>query len=95
MANPVPWDQVENWAIHGDQVPLCLVELRSRVEALEANARRQPPASTAGLVELVRDAIAPVSVEQEPRAAIRAVAHWLRANWWEQAADRLEQELAR
>jgi hypothetical protein len=70
-SNVIPWDTAA-----------CLLELRSRVEALEAQAQPLPPqpATTPpqGLVEQVRLAIETSSIEQEPRAAIRAVAAWLR-----------------
>jgi hypothetical protein len=78
----VDWHVVRARATNGRLVDRCLLELRSRVEALEAQAQPLPPqpATTPpqGLVEQVRLAIETSSIEQEPRAAIRAVAAWLR-----------------
>jgi hypothetical protein len=77
-ATPRQWQVVED----GPRSAVCetILELRSRVEALEAQAQPPQPSTTPpqGLVEQVRLAIETSSIEQEPRAAIRAVAAWLR-----------------
>lgn len=73
----------------------ALMEMRSRVEALEAQAQpRQPAPEPPGLVEQVRQAIDSASVEQEPRAAIRAVAEWLRQEGYGAVGEWLREEAA-
>ena len=95
----------EQWRRVEDSAPSCvydscIIELRCRLEALEANSRPSPDpgqirssqAEPTGLVESVRHAIDSSSVEQEPRAAIRAVAAWLRKHDWIEAPLALEKE---
>jgi hypothetical protein len=62
-ATPEQWDELEGWAGHGSTVA-CLLELRDRVMALEAQSNHigdinkmvPPPAPVAGEVgELVAD----------------------------------------
>jgi hypothetical protein len=98
IATAEQWATVGGWPTAECR---CLLELRARVEALEAHAQQQQPAPRpTGLVEQVRQAIEAASIEQEPRAAIRAVAAWLRSQtdpshhaWaW---AMKLEQEAAK
>jgi hypothetical protein len=80
-----------------------LVELLDRIHDLEANSKPSPnpgqirslQAQPTGLVESVRHAIDSTSVVQEPRAAIRAVAAWLRYTRFPWAADHIEKELTR
>jgi hypothetical protein len=76
------WRNIRNGAAEGLSVDQCLMELCHRIGALELQAQPQPqPQPTTppqGLVEQVRLAIETSSIEQEPRAAIRAVAAWLR-----------------
>jgi hypothetical protein len=81
-ATPEQWEKVEEWATR--QTPLtlesCVIELRARVEALEAAQRPSPsPAPADLLVERVQSAIdnAPPDTYREARAAIREVAAWL------------------
>lgn len=82
MATPEQWAETEQWAKHGDNSDACLLELRARVEALEANSKPTPnPGQIGGsLVERVQDAIHDVEFphgDDEARAAIREVALWL------------------
>lgn len=88
------WQRVEAIALlttSGPSVPAAVLELRSRIEALEAQLVRGQdavqvavqvpvPAPTSSLVERVADALynVPRDSEIEARAAIRAVAAWLR-----------------
>jgi hypothetical protein len=87
-ATPEQWAQLIDRAVdHVFFVSSCLLELRDRIEALEAAANRRAilgssPAPDDGLVELVVDAItdsaAAYGTADEPaRAAILAVAEWL------------------
>ncbi|MEY2643642.1 MAG: hypothetical protein RLZZ611_291 [Cyanobacteriota bacterium] len=143
-ATPELWASVERWAVDGlSDSDSCILELRARVEALEANATcphvvssddgtsycrlaeqqaprpltwleqeaeqmaaakpaPQEPAPAWPLVEAVRQAILMhgdgLTFSDEARAAIRAVAEWLRgqqelgAQTW---AWHLEQETER
>jgi hypothetical protein len=90
------WQTVEDWATcRGSVFDICLLELRSRVEALEAQAQQQQSAPTPpGLVEQVRQAMDTASVEQEPRAAIRAVAEWLRQEGYGAVGEWLQESAA-
>ena len=75
-----------------DDTASCLLELRARVEALEAaannrqhgkSAERAEPGPAASLVERVASAIydVPHDPKAEARAAIREVAWWLRSEY--------------
>jgi hypothetical protein len=101
-ATPECWEWQEKWASKEvpDEDSSCFLELRARVEALEAQA---PVAG--GLVARVAYAITaesgdsdgPINWSPEARAAIFEVARWLReqgtpASGW---AMRLEQEAGR
>ena len=88
-ATPGDWRQVETHARANSPTGSVILELRDRIEALEAAANRQAildgsPAPTAGLVERVKAAIAfereEISPEYgyEARAAIRVVAEHIR-----------------
>jgi hypothetical protein len=93
MATPEQWRDMEQWtkqpSSHGSYSN-CIVELRCRVEALEAAANypAKPDSSTApagSLVQRVAQAIADdgcaVDVWHDiARAAIREVAAWMRQN---------------
>ncbi len=98
-ATPEQWDALEkcSHAWPGAWGP-CILELRARVEALEAISKPTPNSSQIGrsLVERVRKAL---SYPPEPyaRAAIREVAAalreqsplgWAAADWLEQEAER-------
>jgi hypothetical protein len=41
-ATPEQWAQLETWAAIGAEYSACVLELRARVEALEANAKPTP-----------------------------------------------------
>lgn len=81
------WEYVEQWAPQGDWAGwTCLLEIRARIEALEARERNTLtlPASSNSLVWRVQEAID--SEDKEPigaemmgaRAAILEVVMWLR-----------------
>ena len=93
-ATPEQWAQQESWAPN-DTDSSCLLELRDRVEALEAAANnrqhgeaaeRAEPGPDASLVDRVANVMYNVALdagfdsEAEARAAIREVAAWLREN---------------
>jgi hypothetical protein len=124
-ATPEQWEHVQISAGMKQQIPWatadCILELRSRIEALEAQQRREdkldrlitldaadptPDAAStevrpvAGLVErvaLVLDSSCPQDeyVIADCRAAIRAVAAWLRSVGNNGSADDLEREIQR
>ena len=86
MATPDQWAYQEHWAVE-DSNAACLLELRARVEALEAAEQASAPASAearpapaSSLVERVASAIdnAPYDEDlhqwDEARAAIREIA---------------------
>ena len=100
MATPEQWAQQEEYAAKVEDCDsCCIVELRARVEALEANSKPTPNPSQIGssLVERVQDAIHDLEFphgDDEARAAIREVAAWLReAHGWEHGARELELEV--
>jgi hypothetical protein len=87
-ATPEQWAEQEMWAFppNGDPYALCLLELRARLEALEAAQRPSQapaPAKSGSLVDKVGEALDPDQqlsaddVEALARAAIREVAAWL------------------
>lgn len=98
-ATPEDWELQSKWA-SDCQDARCLLELRARVEALEANSKPTPnPIQIRGsLVERVAYAITgdsdgPINWKPEARAAIREVAAWLReAHSWTVVPAVLEQE---
>ena len=85
------WKRIEQWGFHqGGFVELCLLDLRAKVEALEAAQHthsEEPdvtpaPAPADGLVERVARVFCEVPLQGNPwspeaRAAIREVAEWL------------------
>jgi hypothetical protein len=78
----------------------CLLELRAKVEALEANRPEKPDSSdpAGSLVERLVDALANTfgsDWKEEARAAIREVAAWLDENTGGDAAWMLTQEAER
>ena len=96
------WDRLQRRRLASDHVS-AIIELRARVEALEAGATPPEPAPAGSLIEVVVDAITDASAaygtaDEPARAAIRAVAEWLRgqqvlgARAW---AWHLEQEVER
>ena len=89
-ATPEQWDDSKRCADAGAIAFACLLELRARVEALEADGPavscdREPasvaaqPTPASSLVERVVKAMdgQPFNTHQEARAAIREVAAWL------------------
>jgi hypothetical protein len=109
-ATPEQWATHRAWAASDDDSS-CILELRSRIEALEAAQREAPmtelraasaearPAE--GLIERVEEALANEfqpggDWRDEARAAIREVAKWLRSELVScAAADQLEHEADR
>jgi hypothetical protein len=96
-ATPEQWDDVGAFA---SDTRACILELRARVEALEATSKPSPNSSQIGssLVERVTAAIGrdgETARWQEARAAIREVAYWLHAAGIWEAADVLEREAGR
>jgi hypothetical protein len=85
-AKPEVWADVERWSKNDQDTLNCILELRDRVEALEAAAKPaesnylQKPDSS--LVERVANAIYTTGTgdgfREEARAAIREIAAWLR-----------------
>jgi hypothetical protein len=98
-ATPEQWAQCEVWGAYDEHPMGCILELRARVEALEAAQATPTPAPVLSLVDQVACAIGldtdPINWVPEARAAIREVTTWLQsAGHWE-AADALEQEVQR
>ena len=94
------WAETEQWAKYGDNSDICILELRARVEALEANFKPTPNPSQIKslLVERVQGAINDVEFphgNDEARAAIREVLAWLKEGEHTWAALKLEQEASR
>ena len=84
-ATPGQWALIERMRHHGGHPEFsALLELRDRIEALEAAAKPNHPAKPySSLVERVAAAISgdsdePINWKPEARAAIREVAAWLR-----------------
>jgi hypothetical protein len=82
-ATPEHWATVEAYAQQVSSTDDCLLELRARVEALEANFQRTPKdlQIRTSLLERVQAAIYDVDYPNgtdEARAAIREVNAWLR-----------------
>jgi hypothetical protein len=102
-ATPEQWARIEDWAKIGAEYSSCLLELRAKVEALEANSKptSNPSQIRSSLVERVAYAITgdsdgPINWKPEARAAIREVAAWLReAHSWTVGPAVLEQEAER
>ena len=99
-ATPEQWAETEQWAKHGDNSDACILELRARVEALEANYKptSNPSQIRSSLVERVHSCIVgePECGHMQARAAIREVAAWLReAHSWTVVPAVLEQEAER
>jgi hypothetical protein len=99
-ATPEQWRRVDRWANQdGSSSDTCILELRARVEALEAaqqptvkESLTVPPAPAGSLVERV------ASVGVSPfyaKAAIREVAAWLDGQMETGAAHILSEEADR
>jgi hypothetical protein len=96
-ATPEQWAKVDLWADAGGYATgSCLLELRARVEALEAANRHrvftaeevrsivvpaQAEPPASGLVEQVAQALSTATPYKDARAAIRAVAAHLRREY--------------
>ena len=99
------WEQLERSLVFNGSFQACVLELRSRVEALEADSQSIPNDRQirSSLVERVGKAISldawdnePLNWTAEAEAAIREVAAWLRENaGGTRAAWMLEQEAER
>jgi hypothetical protein len=96
-ATPEQWDFIERFADSIDPYS-CFLELRARIEALEAAQQKIRSGPESPLVERVADAIAAqatsagIDNDRPARAAILEVAAWLRKVPWPNAATRLQQE---
>jgi hypothetical protein len=96
------WADVERWATETSSASdACFLELRSRIEALEAHSQPTPNQVPirSSLVERVARAIGrddePINWEPEASAAIREVLAWLKEGEHTWAALKLEQEMGR
>jgi hypothetical protein len=82
-ATPEQWESIERWA-EDNVYDACFLELRSRIEALEAAQQKVRSGPESPLVERVADAIAAQATsagivnDRPARAAILEVAAWLR-----------------
>jgi hypothetical protein len=92
-ATPEQWADVEDWAANNGTSHACLLELRARVEVLEATSKPSPNSSQIGSSLVARVAIAISQCEDsscwddesvnwtpEARAAIREMAAWMTSN---------------
>jgi hypothetical protein len=99
-ATPEQWETIEKYA---DSIAyICILELRSRIEALEAAQQKIRSAPESPLVERVADAIAAQATsagivnDRPARAAILEVAAWFRTERDSpETAAALEQEVNR
>ena len=101
-ATPEQWVNLERRQLGGNDLVCAALELRARVEALEANHPGKPDSSdpAGSLVErLVKAVYGPSNTQEgwrsEARAAIREVAAWLREHYGGPTASStvLEQEV--
>jgi len=83
-ATPEQWENCKHLSDAGAIANTCILELRARVEALEANHPEKPDSSdpAGSLVErLVKAVYGPSNTQEgwrsEARAAIREVAAWI------------------
>jgi hypothetical protein len=107
-ATPKQWEKVENWSSEMSSTDSCVLELRARVMALEAQAnhigdinKMVPPPVASTLVDRVKLAIDEAPFDEgehqwnEARYAILEVARWMRERGWFVMPDVLEQEAGR
>lgn len=108
-AKPELWAAAEKFGQNFMDMANCLLELRDRIEALEAAANqfgdvnKMVPAPDGGLMQAVGAAICsiadcgdtPSNWAPEARAAIKAVAEWFDAIGYGATASILRQELER
>ena len=96
---PEQWESIERYA-EDNAYDACFLELRARIEALEAAQQKVRSGPESPLVERVADAIAAEATsagivnDRPARAAILQVAMWMRKNDREDLAYWLEQEAA-
>jgi hypothetical protein len=84
MATQEQWEVMKEWAEHMSPIGATLLELRAKVEALEAAQHTHPeqpdappgPAPAGGLVEMLVNLLGHYG-DGTARAAIRGVADWL------------------
>jgi hypothetical protein len=98
---PAQWESIERYA-EDNAYDACFLELRARIEALEAAQQKIRSASESPLVERVADAIAAQATsagivnDRPARAAILEVAAWFRTERDSpETAAALEQEAER
>jgi hypothetical protein len=97
---PAQWESIERYA-EDNAYDACFLELRARIEALEAAQQKVRSGPESPLVERVADAIAAQATsagivnDRPARAAILEVAAWLRKVPWPNAATALEKEVER
>lgn len=101
-ATPAQWQQIENSQVFNGSFQACVLELRSRVEALEASTKATSDVDANSiknsLVQRVSLAICYAQQRNETgsRAAIDEIAKWLTENsGGTRAAWMLERELER
>ena len=100
-ATPEQWAHIEGYGRGNSSIDCCILELRARVEALEAAQRTTPMDELrAASAEARPGGVVEGLMEQgygktHARAAIRIVAAWLRTGWLLHAAELLEQEADR
>jgi hypothetical protein len=99
-ATPEQWESIERCAASSPALA-GILELRARIEALEAAQQKIRSGPESPLVERVADAIAAQATsagivnDRPARAAILEVAAWLRKVPWPNAATALEKEVER
>ena len=82
-AAPELWAAVEKWGANTMDTANCFLELRARIEALEAAQQKIRSAPESPLVESVADAIAAEATsagivnDRPARAAILEISKWL------------------
>jgi hypothetical protein len=94
-ATPEQWETIEQYGTGSSDPYSCILELRARIEALEAAQQKVRSGPESPLVERVADAIAAQATsagivnDRPARAAILEVAEWLAQNGWGTASDAL------
>jgi len=99
-ADKYDWSKADTEAMECDSAFRCILELRSRIEQLEAQANRIPEAIHCAIEASSPEVAdpAPVAgglVERVKRADILEVATWLRERGWEGVAALIELEAGR
>ena len=95
-ADRYDWSRAGTEALDGNSAFRCIMELRDRVEALEAAAKpaesNDPAEPNSSLVEWVAGSLT-TGLHSDARAAILAVADWCTDQNWHITAARLRQEV--